>query len=324
LQYRQSYNITSDNKIRDIYYVASNNNNLNFTINNVNAVEKVGISYQKKSAKKDSLFFRLGINITMPSFKIFSKSKVYQSSEINNITQQNSPVIDSFRNLSTILNNANSNIKSNFKDPASFSIGFEIENKKIRFCTTIEYFVNIKEYYMIKDNSKTLVRPVQNNNPTYITDFMTIKQSNQSIVNAAVGFEYKFKTKIKKQDKVTQWSLLMGIRTDFNNHDQVYRLQKRENGTEEAFNPDNWRFIHYTLGASINRRTDIISFGIEYGKGLTKKTLQAINITEPSADNFLLGTRQNTVIPQINSINFVMGYTYKFNKTDRLMKMRPL
>lgn len=324
LQYRQSYNITSDNKVRDIYFVSSNNSNLNFIINNVGAVEKLAVAYEKKSSKKDSLIFRLGCTITMPSFRIFSKSKVYQSLELNNIIEQDFAVIDSFKNLSTIINNANGNIKSDFKDPASIALGFEIENKKIRFCTTIEYFFKVKEYNMIKDNSKTVVRPVQNNSPEYITDFMTIRQNNQPIVNAAIGFEYKFKTKIKKEDKIRTWSLLFGIRTDFNNHDQVYRLQKREKGTEEAFNPDNWRYLHYSLGASIDRRSDKFSFGIDYGKGLTNRTLQAINITEPTSDNFLLGNRQNTVIPQINSINFVMGYTYRFNKTSRLMNMRPL
>lgn len=324
LQYRQSYNITSDNKVRDIYFVSSNNSNLNFIINNVGAVEKLAVAYEKKSTKRDSLIFRLGCTITMPSFKVFSKSKVYQSLELNNITEQNFTTIDSFKNLSTIINNSNSNIKSDFKDPASIAMGFEIENKKIRFCTTIEYFFKVKEYNMIKDNSKTVVRPVQNNNPKYIYDFMTVKQNNQPIVNAAIGFEYKFRTKVKKEDKIRTWSLLFGIRTDFNNHDQVYRLQKREKGTEEAFNPDNWRYLHYSLGASIDRKTDKFSFGIDYGKGLTNKTLQAINISEPTSDNFLLGNRQNTVEPQINSINFIMGYTYRFNKTARLMNMRPL
>ena len=279
LQYRQSYNITSDNKIRNTYFVSSNNSNLNFIINNVGAVEKVAVAYEKKSAKKDSMIFRLGLTVSMPSFKVFSKSKVYQSVELNNITEQDFPAIDSFRNLSSILNNSNGNIKSNYKDPASIALGFEIENKKIRFCATVEYFFSVKEYNMIKDNSTTVQRPVQNNNPTYITDFMTVKQSNQPIVNAALGFEYKFKTKIKKEDKIRTWSLLLGIRTDFNNHDQVYRLQKREKGSEEAFNPDNWKYLHYSIGASLDRRNDKFSFGIDYGKGLTRKTLPAINIS---------------------------------------------
>lgn len=324
LQYRQSYNITSDNKIRNTYFVSSNNSNLNFSINNIGAVEKVGIAYQKQSLKKDSLFFRVGLNVTMPSFKIFSKSKVYQSSELNNINEQGFTPSDSFNAVSSVLNNSNSNIKTNFKDPASIALGFEIENKKIRFCATVEYFIRVKEYNMIKDNSKTVKRPVQNNTPVYVEDYMTIKQSNQPIVNVAFGFEYKFRTKIKSEDKTRAWSLLLGIRTDFNNHDQVYRLQKLEKGTENAFNPDNWKYIHYSVGASLGRKSDKFSFGIDFGKGLTRKTLQAINITEPTAGNFLLGEKQNTVIPQINSINFVMGYTYKFNKTDRLMKIRPL
>lgn len=324
LQYRQSYNITSDNKIRNTYFVSSNNNNLNFSINNIGAVEKVGIAYEKKSKKKDALYFRLGLTVTMPSFKIFSKSKVYQSSELNNILNEDIGSLDSLKNVSVILNNSNSNIKTDFKDPASIALGFEISTSKIRFCTALEYFIGIKEYNMIKDNSKTLVRPVLNNSPAYKEDYMTVKQSNQPIVNVAFGFEYKFKTKIKGEDKTRTWSLLLGVRTDFNNHDQVYRLQKLEKGTEQAFNPDNWKYLHYSIGVSLDRKSDKFTFGIDYGKGLTRKTLQAINISEPSAENFLLGEKQNSVIPQINSINFVMGYTYKFNKTDRLMKIKPL
>lgn len=324
LQYRQSYNITSDNNIRNTYFVSSNNSNLNFSINNVGAVEKIGIAYEKKSEKKDDLYFRVGLTGTLPSFKIFSKSKVYQSLELNNVNEKGFSPTDSVNSISIVLNNSNSNIKTNFKDPGSIALGFEIENKKIRFCTTVEYFIGIKEYNMIKDNSKTLIRPVLNNNPTYTEDYMTVKQSNQPIVNVAFGFEYKFKTKVKSEDKTRTWSLLLGVRTDFNNHDQVYRLQKVEKGTANAFNPDNWKYLHYSLGVTLDRKSDKFSFGIDYGKGLTRKTLQAINISEPSAENFLLGQKQNSVIPQINSINFVMGYTYKFNKTDRLMKIKPL
>ncbi len=324
LQYRQSYNITSDNKIRNTYFVSSNNNNISFNINNIGAIEKVGLAYEKKSARKDSMIFRVGLTATMPSFKIFSKSKVYQSSELNNVGEQGFNPTDSFNAVSSVLNNSNSNIKTSFKDPASLSLGFEIENRKIRFCATVEYFIGIKEYNMIKDNSKTVKRPVQNNTPTYVEDYMTIKQSNQHIVNVAFGFEYKFRTRIRSEVKTRAWSLLLGVRTDFNNHDQVYRLQKREKGTEDAFNPDSWRYLHYSIGASLDRKSDKFSFGIDYGKGLTRKTLQAINISEPTAENFLLGQKKNSVIPQINSINFVMGYTYKFNKTDRLMKIKPL
>jgi hypothetical protein len=325
LQYRQSYNITSDNKIRNTYFVSTNNNNLNFSINNIGAVEKVGIAYEKKSRKMDStLYFRVGLTATMPSFKIFSKSKVYQSSELNNIDENGFNPTDSFNAVSSVLNNSNSNMKTNFKDPASIALGFEVSNKHIRFCTTLEYFIRVKEYNMIKDNSQTIVRPVKNNNPVFINDYMTIKQSNQPILNVAFGFEYKFKQHIKQSGKSRIWSLLLGVRTDFNNHDQVYRLEKLEPGSETAFNPDNWKYIHYSIGASLDRKSDKFSFGIDYGKGLTRKTLQAINITEPTAAGFLLGQKQNTVIPQINSINFVMGYTYKFNKTDRLMNIRPL
>lgn len=324
VQYRQSYNITSDNQVRNVYFVSSNNYNLNFLINNVGAIEKVGIAYQKKSTRKDSLYFHLGFTASMPSFKIFSKSKVYQSSELNNITEQDFPVIDSFKNLSNILNNSNGNIKSNYKDAASLALGFEVEGKKFRICTSIEYFFVVKEYDMIKDKSKTLVRPVQNGNPTYISDYMTIRQSNQPIINTALGVEYKFRTKVKNENKIRIWSLLFGFRTDFNNHDNIYHLQKRQQGSEEAFNPDNWNYLHFSLGVSVDRKIDKFSFGIDYGYGITKRTLQAINITEPSSTNFLLGERQNSVIPQIHSINFVMGYTYKFNKTAQVMNMRPL
>ncbi len=324
LQYHQNYNITSDNKIGSTYFVSSNHNNINFTINNVNAIEKLGIAYETKSSKKQDLIFRLGLTGTMPSLRIFNLSKVSQSLELNNIVDQNISVTDSFTPAAYVLYNSNKRIKSNFKEAGSIALGFEVENKHIRFCASVEYFVGVKDYNMIKDNSLTEERPVQNNKPTYISDFMTIKQSNQPIVNGAIGFEYKFKTKVKAVDKERTWSLLLGIRTDFNNHDQVYRLQKLQPGKEAAFNPDNWKYIHYSLGVSVDRKTDKFSFGIDYGKGLTRKTQQAINITEPSAANYLLGEKQNSVVPQINSINFVMGYNYHFNKTSRLINMKPL
>ncbi|MBP6694789.1 MAG: hypothetical protein KA161_06655 [Saprospiraceae bacterium] len=324
LQYRQSYNIISANKSGNTYFVSSNNTNLNFSINNVGAVEKVGIAYENQSSRNENLFYRFGLTATMPSFKIFSKSKVYQSLELNNITELEFLPTDSLTSISTVINNSNNNVPTQFKDPASLALGLEVENKRIRIAATIEYFIRIKEYDMIKDNSQTLVLPVQNNNPVYIDNYMTVKHSNENIVNVALGIEYKFNPNVKNEDKPRIWSLLAGFRTDFNNHDVVYKLQKLQNGTENAFNPNSWKFMHCSFGASVDRKSDKFSFGIDYGTGLTKKTLQAINITEPAAENFLLGEKQNTVVPKINSITFVMGYTYKFNKTDRLMKIKPL
>jgi hypothetical protein len=324
LQYRQSLNITTDNKLRNTYFVASNNSNLNFIINNINIIEKIGFAYEKKVKSRDSLYFKFGLTVTMPSLKIFSKSKVYQSLELNNLGDGTVSSLDTIKSVSSILNNSNSNIKTNYKEAASIGIGIEFESKKFRVNFAAEYFIAIKEYNLIKDNSLTVKRPVISNSPEYITDFMTVRQSNNHIVNVAIGAEYKFPDRIKKNERVIAWSILAGARTDFNNHDIRYKKVKEEKGSQEAFNPDNWRYIHFSLGASFDRKTDKLSFGIDYGLGITNKTLQAVNITEPDAQNYLLGIRQNTVIPKIHSISLVMGYTYKFNKTDKIMKMRPL
>lgn len=324
LQYRQSLNITSDNKLRNTYFVSSNNSNLNFIINNINAIEKIGFSYEKKVKNKDSLSFKFGLTVTMPSLKIFSKSKVYQSIELNNLGDGTVSSLDTIKSVSSILNNSNSNIKTNYKEAAAIGLGMEFEGKKFRVCFAAEYFIAVKEYNLIKDNSLTAKRPVISNTPEYITDFMTVRQSNNHIVNVAIGAEYKFPNKIKKNDRVISWSILAGARTDFNNHDIRYKKVKEEKGSQEAFNPDNWRYLHFSLGASFDRKTDKLSFGIDYGLGITNRTLQAVNITEPDAQNYLLGIRQNTVIPKIHSISLVMGYTYKFNKTDKIINMRPL
>jgi hypothetical protein len=324
LQYRQSLNVTSDNKIRNTYFVSANNSNLNFIINNINAIEKIGFAYQTQVKKRDSLFFKFGITATMPSLKIWSKSKVYQSIELNNVIEGNIAPTDSFRSVSSILNNSNSNIKTNYKEAASIGIGMEFEGKKFRICFAAEYFIAVKEYNLIKDNSLTARRPVVNNSPEYITDFMTVRQANNHIVNIAFGAEYKFPNKTKKNERIVAWSILAGARTDFNNHDIRYKKVKEEKGSQEAFNPDNWRYVHFSFGASFDRKTDKLSFGIDYGLGITNRTLQAVNITEPDVKNYLLGDKQNNVIPKIHSINLVMGYTYKFNKTDKIMNMRPL
>lgn len=324
LQYRQSLNVTSDNKIRNTYFVSSNNSNINFIINNLNLIEKIGIAYETKKLKNKNLAFRLGLTVTMPSLKIWSKSKVYQSLELNNIFDGNISPTDTFRSTSSVINNANTNIKTSYKEPASIGFGTELEGRKFKVSFALEYFIRIKEYDLIKDNSKTVKRPVINNSPEYVTDFMTVKQSNAHIVNVAWGCEAKIRTKQKKNDKIITWSLLTGIRTDFNNHDVVYKKAKEEKGSQEAFNPDNWRYLHFSFGAAFDRQTDKLSFGIDYGLGITNRTIQAINITEPTTQNFLLGNKTNAVIPKIHSINIVMGYSYKFIKGDKLIQMRPL
>lgn len=322
IQYHQGYTITTDNHIGKTDFVSLNNHSLNFNLNSVNAIEKIGIAYEKKSKKKEDFYYRVGLSATMPSLKLYSSSKVTQISELNNIDEHNFSV-DSFLTSSTVLNNSNSKIKSKMKDPASIALGFEIENNRIRFCTTVEYFFRIKEYVMIKDNSQTVRRPVQNSKPEYIADYMTIHEAKNAVINVGFGLEMKFNTKNENQKKEHTWSILVGLRTDFNN-DQLYRLEKVEAGVEQIYNPDNWGYIHYSAGAALNRRSDKFTFGLDYGRGITIKSTQAINITEPTSANFLLGQKQKTVVPKVNSINIVIGYTYSFNKTDKLVNMKIL
>ncbi|MDB5229015.1 MAG: long-chain fatty acid transport protein [Bacteroidota bacterium] len=322
VQYHQGYTITTDNHISKTDFVSSNNHSLNFNLNSVNVIEKIGIAYEKKSAKKEDFYYRVGLCATMPSLKMYSSSKVTQISELNNIDEHNFSV-DSFFTSSTVLNNSNKKIKSNLKDPASIALGFEIENSRIRFCTTVEYFFRVKEYTMIRDNSQTVKRPVQNGKPEYITDYMTIHEAKSGVLNAGFGIEFKFNTQNENQKKEHTWSILIGARTDFNN-DQLYRLERVEPGAEQIYNPDNWGYIHYSAGAALNRRSDKFTFGLDYGRGITVKSMQAINITEPTSANFLLGLKQKTVVPKVNAINIVIGYTYSFIKTDKLVNMKVL
>src|SRR5437764_10519859 len=108
-------------------------------------------------------------------------------------------------------------MKSTLKDPCSLAFGFEIRTSRIRFCGSMEYFFRVEEYTMIKDNSQTVIRPVRNNSPSYITDYLTIREAKSAVINGGIGFEYRFKTKNEGEDKEHTFSILAGIRADFNN-----------------------------------------------------------------------------------------------------------
>jgi hypothetical protein len=322
IQYHQGNDITSDNKIGPYYFVSSNNHALNFNINNANAIEKIGIAYETRGKKDTNFYFKIGLTGTMPSLKIYSRSKASQTLELNNLEEQYFSV-DSFLTSATVINSSQNKMKSILKDPGSIAFGFEFSNARFRFCASMEYFFRVKEYTMIQDNTQTVIRPVKNNNPNYVSNYITVREAKSAVINGAIGFEYRFKPKEAGTDKEHQWSILGGIRTDFNNK-QLYRLVTVVPGAEQAYNPDNWGYIHYSAGVAIDKKSNKFSFGIDYGRGLTTKSDQAINIEAPAKGHYLLGTKQHTVIPKVSSINIVIGYTYRFNKRDKLMNMKPI
>lgn len=322
IQYHQGNDITSDNKIGPYYFVSSNNHALNFNVNSANAIEKIGIAYETRGKKDTSFYIRIGLTGTMPSLKLYSKSKASQTLELNNLEEQYFSV-DSFLTSATVINSSQNKMKSILKDPASIAFGFEIIKSRFRFCASMEYFFKVKEYTMLTDNTRTVIRPVKNGNPSYVSNYLTITESKNAVLNGAIGFEYRFKTKNVGEDKEHTWSILVGVRTDFNNK-QAYRLVTVVPGAEHAYNPDNWGYIHYSAGVAIDKKSNKFCFGIDYGRGLTIKSEQAINIEAPTHGNLLLGTKQKTVVPNVNSINIVIGYTYRFNNRDKLMNMKPM
>jgi hypothetical protein len=322
IQYHQGYSITSDNQLGTDYFVSSNNHNLNFNINNANAIEKLGVAYELHSKRDTNFYFRIGLTGTMPSLRIYSRSKVSQTLELNNLEEQRF-FVDSFLTSSIVINNSQNKLKSTLKDPGSIAFGFDVQTAHIRVCASMEYFFRVKEYTMIKDNTPTVIRPVKNGNPQYVYDYMTIREAKSGVLNGAIGFEYKLKTKNKDDEKEHTWSFMMGVRTDFNNK-QLYRLVSVQPGTAQVYNPDNWGYIHYSAGVALDKKTNKFCFGIDYGRGLPIKSQQAINISAPAPGNFLLGETSKTVKPTINSISILIGYTYRFNKRDKLMNMKPI
>ncbi|MDC0231198.1 hypothetical protein OAK19_04465 [Aureispira] len=261
-------------------FVATNSSYLHSRTNIIGGLLKVG--FHGRFGR-----WRFGLNISTPSITIWGESRVHREDlQTNRPSNQGSGTLDRVRT------DEQRNLKSRYKYPLSVGAGISYNYRTGMICISAEYFMAINEYKMVDANLSnfSIYDSVK-------TDFLSIYQRADQVLNFAIGWEQKLLDKIK---------LHIGFRSDFSFIKTTDRL------TITSAPIDLW---HFSAGLSWRRKHSLMSIGFKYTYGYSYKGFrQLINFTEPLVNNdwFLFGKRTDEAFLNIHAFTLMIGYTYYF------------
>lgn len=268
-------------------YISSSVSYEKINLYDVRIIGKIGIRYHLGQ-------FSFGMNLSLPSVKLFGNSDVKRKVSNTGIYYNGTEIDDVYINESAIY------LKSGVKDPLSISFGAVYTNlsEKSKFYFTTEYFHKIETYKLI-DGTK-----VSNDKYEPASDFLSYKHGAKSLVNLAFGIQHLFSEKFE---------LLAGFRTNLSpyntsNDDQFQYLN------EVIATPVD--LYHLTGGAKFNYKKLSIIAGLEYSMGRSKEISEFVNFAEPAVRPgeklVLAGDNNNNMKYVYNLLSIYFGVSFGF------------
>ena len=241
--------------------------------------------------------YKIGLAAMLPSTRIWSNGRMYQSIEASNL-----PAGDTLslfgKNPNLLIVGDQRNLKSQYKLPASISLGLEWGDEDFRIAINAEYFFAVKEYDMIRGTNNVYARPTAAYGNSPLPDFMRIRSGANQVTNAGIGFDKKINAK---------FSILAGFRTDFNN--KIPLLSSNYKDYIVAADPEYWNYLHFSTGLSINRPHSKVFIGMTYKYGFSNYHTAFANFAEPSDVYYLAGPQRYDMGLSAHGVSFVLGYT---------------
>ncbi|MCP4443379.1 MAG: hypothetical protein GY810_31135 [Aureispira sp.] len=260
-------------------FLASHTYDLEMRLNNIKALFKVGVHARFGA-------WRLGATFTTPSLNIWGESRVQRESTQNNIQpDQDISKLDQQRQL-----------KTNFKQPLSAGLGVAYEYKKGLITVSAEYFGPIAEYQMIKGTISKVAYPSPPNGYEG-EDFVSMYNKADQVINLGVGWEHKL---------TDVFTLHAGVRSDMSYRRSSFSQNRL------AINSAPIDLYHVSSGVSWRRRASFFSFGVDYALTIEPRIQQLINLTSPTIEQRLLGTRDASAKYSGHTLTLLIGYTYFF------------
>ncbi len=271
--------------------------------NDFRVIFKIGVSYQIKR-------WRLGLNITTPSFTVLSMSKkILHSQSQANITY-NGYLLPDYVIFAT---QQDSKVKSHARMPFSIAAGlvYDFPGSTSRIYFSAEHFFRMKPYLALE----TFPNPVSTVEK-FLHQWLSVASGSKSLTNAAIGYSWK------NQHNV---GFMLGFRTDFNylkNYDLgVYKdYMTLPNTTANNY--------HFTGGAEFNILGQKIISGVEITFGKARNQKQAANFTDPVEYNPvdripLQGPLSNTASLNYFSINLYLSAVLNFGGNHQKEENKP-
>ncbi len=260
--------------------VSKSDSSISISSNTIGLINKLGLVYQ---GEKNNL----GIAVTLPSVSVFGKSQLEYSVYINdpnNIVQPRDVYLK------------RSNLKTQYKYPLSFSVGYSRKMKRSKLHLTGEYFSPIDKYTTILIPSNL---PEANSGDVVLNaqDIRSFEEAKKGVFNFAIGWERRIKGKTE---------LLMGFATDFNSRKEYWDNMSLVN---YSLNQEDFNIFHYSIGIGFQHKKNNIAVGLitSQGGGYSQ---QFADFQNPSAFSKFFGFSQNSMSTIYSSYGIVIGLTY--------------
>lgn len=271
------------------YYSASWSVYQKLEMYDVRLLGKLGIRYNYNN-------FSFGLNISLPSVRLFGNGDVKKITSQSGITDSSAtyPDINYYEVGNYML--------SQFKDPFSAAIGvvYTTPSEISKFYFTAEYFGAIKKYKTV-DGTKC-VYSCGNNNSTTTTDFSSYYYAAKSVVNFALGFQTYF---LKNIDA------LFGFRTNFNPRRNIF--DDTDKSSLNEFINTSVNTYYFTGGGQFRYKKTKFLLGLQLGTGHSKNNLQFVNfynvnLFDDETNLALQGKRQYNMTHTYVSLSLFLGF----------------
>jgi hypothetical protein len=257
----------------------------------ISIIPKIGFLY--KSGQ-----IGYGLNITIPSMRLWGDGYSKRLLQYSNITYDNQLKDDYLRS------EYNNYIVANIKEPLAISFGvtFHSKNNRSNLFLTTEYFAPVKTYKVL-DNTRISGWGQSEFQPG--TDFLSYRYGAKEVINFAVGFRHILNERL---------SILSGIKTNFSSYDPSSAGEWAEIKDYVTMTPS---LYHISLGAQFKIKGNTIILGTEYSYGVKNNEMQMANYGYPGIfdEEKRIALQYNTVEMMnfsTQAIGFYLGYSLDF------------
>ncbi len=189
-----------------------------------------------------------------------------------------------------------SNVPTEYKSPWEINLGYARLWDNQQLSIRVAVYSNINSYDMLRpDNNQ---EPVFSGPDPEIPGPTVPRMRNNAVVNVGVGYQRKLLEKL---------TLLTGFHTDFS-------YIKDGDLADNNFVPAQtfWNIYHFSGGVFWENSWVKLNLGLSYAFSHKKNLKQYVNLTDPTIEGGLLGTRTNTAKVIYNQYRIFLGVTFKF------------
>ena len=274
LQYLEDIENSAISTADSSIFSANYNSRVVNNYNDFRVIFKIGMTYRIRQ-------WRIGINITTPSFNVLSTSKkLLHTQRQTNITYQGKPLPD----YVIFMAKEGKDVLSRSRLPLSIPVVFvfDVPHSDSHIYFSMEHFFRLKPYLLLEAYPNPKTSPDE-----FDHKWLSVASGSKELTNVAIGFSWKPTKKV---------GFMMGFRTDFN-YLKGYNLGDYSSySTLPNTNSDNY---HVTGGTEFTILRQKIISGIEFSFSRSRNQKQIANFSDPVEYNPvdkipLQGTLENT------------------------------